>query len=169
MGYFDGLTDAVFKKDAQGRALFFPFGVLAKGRVVPDEATKQRLRNLLKRYYQVSFTALLLVGILVGWIWATAVVLISLIPFYAILLKKLSGFQIADSSLSISEAYQNSARSHNKFTLWVLFTSSVVFVLLGLAMTIFASGWDRLIGCLCTFFFGLCSWALGYMIRVRGR
>jgi hypothetical protein len=35
MGYFDGLTAAAFKKDTQGRDLFFIWGKFGKGRVVP--------------------------------------------------------------------------------------------------------------------------------------
>ena len=34
MGYFDGLTAGSFKKDAEGRELFFFWGKFGKGRVI---------------------------------------------------------------------------------------------------------------------------------------
>ena len=42
-GYFDKIVDARFKRDAEGRLLFFPWG-FGTGRVVTDAATEAELR-----------------------------------------------------------------------------------------------------------------------------
>ena len=38
MGYFDGLTDGVFKTDSEGKFLFYPWGVPGKGYILPDDS-----------------------------------------------------------------------------------------------------------------------------------
>ncbi|MDQ7246924.1 hypothetical protein [Dongia sedimenti] len=45
MGYFGELATLSFKKDADGRDLFHPFGILGKGRILPDPETAARLRR----------------------------------------------------------------------------------------------------------------------------
>lgn len=42
MGYFEGLTNGNFKKDRDGNTIFFPWGILGKGRVLPDEQTEKK-------------------------------------------------------------------------------------------------------------------------------
>jgi hypothetical protein len=44
MGYFGELATVNFKKDAEGRDLFFPFGIFGRGRILPDSETARRLR-----------------------------------------------------------------------------------------------------------------------------
>lgn len=43
-GFFDKIVDARFKRDAQGRLMFFPWG-FGTGRLVPDAQTEVRLRT----------------------------------------------------------------------------------------------------------------------------
>ena len=43
-GYFGELAGVNFQKDAEGRDLFYPFGMLGKGRILPDPETATRLR-----------------------------------------------------------------------------------------------------------------------------
>jgi hypothetical protein len=45
MGYFGELAGVNFKKDVEGRDLFFPFGIWGKGRILPDSETAARLRS----------------------------------------------------------------------------------------------------------------------------
>lgn len=43
-GFFDKIVDARFKRDPQGRLMFFPWG-FGTGRLVPDAQTEARLRR----------------------------------------------------------------------------------------------------------------------------
>lgn len=45
MSYFGELATLNFKKDAEGRDLFYPFGIWSKGRILPDSETATRLRG----------------------------------------------------------------------------------------------------------------------------
>src|SRR3954470_22575522 len=53
MGYFDGLANSAFKKDGQGRDLFFPNGILGKGRILPDAETAAKLRHKVVQFYKL--------------------------------------------------------------------------------------------------------------------
>ncbi len=166
MGYFDGLTDAAFKEDEQGNSVFYPFGILGKGKVIPNVEAKQSIRNLLKRYYQIFFPIMVLTGIIVGWVWAFAVAICSMVPLYVLIFQKTKNYEVATSSLKFSESARNSARSHNRGTLWVLFLTSIVFTLGGVLMAVVESE-SRIVGGLCAVFFGLCSYSIGRMIRLK--
>lgn len=166
MGYFDGLTDGAFKEDDEGNSIFYPFGILGKGRVIPNKDEKEKLRNILKRYYQVFLPLFLLIGIIVGWFWASAVGLATLLPLYFLIFKMTKNYQLATSSLKFSESTRNSARSHKKATLWALFLGSILLAMAGVLMLIMDPE-SRLIGVSCVLFFGLCSYAIGKMIRLK--
>jgi hypothetical protein len=69
MGYFDGLTDAVFKIDREGKLLFYPWGVLGRGYVLPNDSKKQQVRKFLSLWYKVSPPVIIGVGVGIGWIF----------------------------------------------------------------------------------------------------
>lgn len=166
MGYFDGLADAAFKEDEQGNALFYPFGIFGKGRVIPNEKEKQSLRTILKRYYQILLPLIILLSVIGLWKLTISFALISLIPFYWLLFRRIRNFEITKSTLTFKESSKNSARSHNKITLWLLFIVSLLFVLMGIFI-LAAGSKSWLLGMLCTIFFGLCALSIGYMIKIK--
>ena len=43
MGYFDALAEGVFKKNALGNTVFYPWGVLGSGFVVPTDEDRGRI------------------------------------------------------------------------------------------------------------------------------
>ena len=47
MGYFDALTSSYFKTAADGRKLFFPWGVLGRGYLFDSDRDYERLRRQL--------------------------------------------------------------------------------------------------------------------------
>ena len=168
MGYFDGLTNGSFKKDKNGNTVFFPWGVLGKGRVLPDESTETRVRGFVRRYYQVTLPIIIGVGVIFGWAWSFLLVPIFGAWFYFGTQALVSGYPHSEDNLTLKEGYANSAASHNKFTLWFLFICSVLFVLAGIliATTAKSSG-EMIMGLLSAAFFGACGAAIGYMLKVR--
>lgn len=69
--YFDAFVEPLFKRDAQGRTVFFLGGKLASGRILPDDAAADRLRTVARRAYMVAFLVLLpilvVLGLALGW------------------------------------------------------------------------------------------------------
>ena len=169
MGYFDGLTDGSFKTDSEGRHVYFPWGVMGKGYVLPNEEKKEEIRSFLKRYYQVGLILIIGAQIFVGWQLNLLVVLpILLIAFYVRKRTLLEGIPISNAKLTTSESFVASAKSHNLATLWLLEVFSLLFVVGGVFIMA-SSGGSILIGLLSVVFFGLTSIVIGRMLIVKSK
>lgn len=168
MGYFDGLTNGSFKKDKNGNTVFFPWGALGRGRVLADEFTETKVRGFVRRYYQVTLPIIIGVGIIFGWAWPFLLLPVFGAWYYFGTKSLVSGCPHGEDKLTLKESYANSAASHNKFTLWLLFICSVLFVLAGIFMaTIAKSSGQMILGLLTVAFFGACGAAIGYMLKVK--
>lgn len=168
MGYFEGLTSGSFKKNKDGNTVFFPWGVLSKGRILPDEPTETKVRGFLINYYKVTLPTIIGVGVIVGWLWSFLLVPIFSAWFYFGTKSLISGCPYSEEKLTLKEGYTNSATSHNKFTLWLLFFCTLLFVLAGIFIAITAKSSDQMmLGWFSTIFFGACGVAIGYMLKVK--
>ena len=164
MGYFDGLADASFKKDSNGNDVFYAWGVLGKGRVLPDEATKAKLRKFVIRYYQIMLPIAILLGIFRLWLPALLVLTTLTFGFYFYVNQLTKNCPICTEKLTLKESYRNSANSHNTLMLWLMLLASLLFVAAGMWM--FIKG-RLFLGLGVVVFFGLCSAAFILMIKVK--
>ena len=168
MGYFDGLTNASFKKSQDGRTLFFQWGVLGKGRILPDEEAEARVRGFVKRYYKIMLPAVIIVCVVAGWRWAMPLAAIFGAWFYFGSRSLVAAYPYSDDKLTLKQGYANSAAGHNLFVLWLLFVVSVVFVAGGIFITHAARTPSQLlVGIFSIAFFGACGLVIGYMIKVK--
>jgi hypothetical protein len=166
MDYFDGLTDAKFKNDAQGRLLFYPWGILGKGYVLPDESKKQQIRRFVRLSYIVFWPAIIGTIIFIGWVFSFVVLFLLFLWYFFEISRFLKGLPVASERLGLSESYTNSAKSHNMATLWIMLIFSVLFVLSGFAILVHnRDAW--FVGLASIIFFGASSLANGYMIKVK--
>jgi hypothetical protein len=166
MGYFDGLTDGLFKSDHEGKTLFYPWGVLGKGFILPNSDKKQEIRRFVKLYYVVSLPLVLLTGITVGWLYSFALVPPLILWYWLRVNRLLASVSTTTEKLKIGEAYRSSARSHNLSTLWFLEVASLLFVVSGIFI-LFISPHNWFAGLMSVIFFGACALAIGYMINAK--
>jgi hypothetical protein len=165
MGYFDGFFGGVFKTDPKGNSIFYPWGFLGKGYVLPDAKTKQKISSVIANYVMASVIFMLVVGIYWDWLYAFALVPIFFIWYYFTYSKLTKNLPVTNSRLTLRESFKNSANSHNIITLWAMFIVSLAFLLFFLVqLTSKKPGLMEFAGAL---FFGICSIALGYMIKER--
>jgi hypothetical protein len=168
MGYFDGLTNASFKTDAQGITLFYKWGVLGKGYIIPSADKKNEIHKFLKLYYMVSLPIIIGVGAFINWLLAALLV----IPFFIWFQIKISsltkGLTISHEKLTLKESYTNSAKGHNKTTLWLLLVFSILMSLGGLFILLIARDFKgQMLGAGCVIMFGACSAAFIYMLKMK--
>jgi hypothetical protein len=164
MGYFEGLADASFKQDSNGNSVFYPWGALGKGRVLPDEATKTKLRTFVIRYYQIMLPVGILLGIFRLWLPAILILTVLTLGFYLYVNLLTKDCPICTEKLTLKESYKNSANSHNTLMLWLLLLVSLFFVIGGIWM--FFKG-RLFIGLGSVVFFGLCSAVIILMLKVK--
>lgn len=165
MGYFDGLTDASFKTDAEGNSLFYPWGVMGAGYILPSEYKKNSIRTYIKRMYMIVLPAIILIQIVFGFLPNLILLAVYMIWYYLAVKKMTSDLTKSTVKLKTSEAYTNSAKSHNLPTLIFLSICSLVFVVMGALLI--ASGTGGFIGYFTVLFFGLCTVAIGYMAKIK--
>lgn len=163
--YFDSLVAPLFKKDDQGRTLFFPAGIWSKGRIIPDEATGERLRKGIRRGYMVLFGLLIPLFAIGnaflsrgsnGWMYPIIGGLLIGLAFQAYTFTLARGLPVSDNRLSYKEAVTSQSRALGAGWLKALAIGSALFVLGSLAMTILGSGSDRLVGLAGMALFGGC-------------
>jgi hypothetical protein len=164
MGYFEGLADASFKEDGNGNNVFYPWGVLGKGRVLPDEATKIKLRIFVIRYYQIILPIGILLGIFKLWLPATVALIVLTLGFYLYVNQLTKDCPVCTEKLTLKESYKNSANSHNTLMLWLMLFASLLFVLGGIWL--FFKG-RLFIGLGSVVFFGLCSAVFILVLKIK--
>jgi len=62
MGYFKNLTETSFKLDKEGNTIFFPWGFIGKGYILPSKILETKIRRFLLGYYLISLILVILIG-----------------------------------------------------------------------------------------------------------
>jgi hypothetical protein len=127
MGYFDGITGASFKTDEKGNTIFYPWGILGKGYILPEDK-KDSFRTGIKRFLQLSLPLVFLITIFLKW-WIILVFAVFIFGYTIWVNKIKKSLILSSNKLTLSESITNSARSHNLTTLWLLEIGSLLFVL----------------------------------------
>ena len=168
MGYFDGLASGIIKKDKSDNAVYYPWGVLGKGYVLPNATRETAIKNMVILFYQIFL------GMFFGHLFLLknalifAVLVIALVIWFLVKSHQLTeDCPKSDEKLTLKEGYTNSAKAHNKTVLWILFGVSIVFTIGAIALIF--KGKTLFLGLFLTPLFGACSWAIYYMITVKNK
>jgi len=169
MGYFDTLSSSAFKTNDDGQKLFFPWGTLGHGYIIPSDAEFERLQY---RYKNVTVFSIL-VGI------AAIIFLKSLLSIVAFLFIFIAAYMVwvryqcrnlrpTQEKLTFSENATNQSRAYNPFILWLLEIISLIFIGIGVLMFLVdPANW--LIAVLSLVLFGFSAVVLGRMIIIQRR
>lgn len=173
MGYFEAISNSGFKRDEHAMTVFYPWGVLGRGRVLPDAETETQLRRFVRYYNMAAVVSIIAVAVLLG-----ALVSLALLPglfvIYRIRMQTLlADCRFSDEPLTLDESYGNTAAGLSGTTLKLLLGCSALFVLAGLGMffaAIFAGHLNLMFsGLSAVLFFGICCGVFLYMIRLRNQ
>lgn len=171
MGHFDSLSAGNFKKDADGNTVFFPWGFFRKGRVITDVITETQVRNLLNRYYKVTFFGTIILASIVKW-WALSLVPVLWVWYYMSMKSILKDCSYSEIKLSYMEAlkenFLNQVNAYSKIKLWLVFLVSSMFVLAEIFIMFNDKNIEKIIyhagGAV---FFGIGMILFGYMLIVK--
>jgi hypothetical protein len=167
MGYFDGLTDASFKTDAEGRHLFYPWGPLSSGFIIETEERFQKIRQFYKIATIIAIISVVVIQATVGW-WLNAALLPIVCLWHYFAARGITkNLQPTTEKLGVTETYENSAKSYKLSTLILLEFLSIGFTAGGVWML--QSGEDPLMAYAAIVLFGLGTIAVGYMIFAKIR
>jgi len=108
MGYFKHLADSSFKTDDKGNILFYPWGILGRGYVLPDKKAEEKIRRFIRWYYIIGFTFLFIVGIVLRlWIIASIILLpIAMLVWWVQSNIYIRGLKQTSEKLTLSENFK---------------------------------------------------------------
>ena len=168
MGYFDGLASGIIKKDVNNNSVYYPWGVLGKGFVLPDDKREAEIKSMVILFYQLFFAVFVLFFILFKHSLSFGLSTLGLLAWFLYKSKQLTkDCPKSQEKLTLKEGYTNSAKAHNKTVLWILFGVSVLFAL-GAIVLLF-SGKTLVLGIFGATLFGASSAAIFYMIQVKNK
>jgi hypothetical protein len=166
MGYFDGLASGIFKKNKDNQSVYYPWGMMGKGYILPNAERESAVKNMVILFYQLFFAVFVIFFIIFKNLLIFGIGTIGLIVWFLYQSKQLTkDCPVSDEKLTLKEGYTNSAKAHNLWVLYALLAVSVIFTLIGLALLI--GGKSIGAGLFLGILFGACSAAFIYMIRVK--
>jgi hypothetical protein len=130
VGWLDGTGVAPFKKDAEGRDLFFPFGKLAAGRVVPSAADGAWIRSYLKIWLIgtiITAVPVILIGrvfrtsfdLAMGALFIGTFVVVLIVPWVVLWMCVRSWPRAGEREISVQDALSRSANEIGPIFLWI--------------------------------------------------
>jgi hypothetical protein len=168
MGYFDGLASGIIKKDKDNQPVYYPWGVLGKGYVLPNAERETAIKNMVVLFYQLFFGLFFVHLFVLKNILIFAILTIALLAWFLLKSHQLTkDCAVSDEKLTLKEGYTNSAKAHNKTVLWILLVVAVIATLGGIAVIF--SGKLLMLGLIMTLLFGASSVAIYYMIQVKNK
>lgn len=155
MGYFEAITNSYFKKTDAGKYIFYPWGIVGKGYVLPSEEKALNVRKTLNRVGILSFVLILATVFLtrlLGWHVAGGFLLVYCFIYYIFIQTLIRGLEVSNEKMTFSESQLSMASKFSFFDIIFLLIGSLVFAFAGLWILLHNKGfWIGLSGIL---FFG---------------
>ena len=168
MGYFDGLASGIIKKDKDNNPVYYPWGVLGKGYVLPSAERETEIKNMVILFYQLFFGVFFVHLFLLKNALIFALLVLALVIWFLVKSKQLTkDCPKSGEKLTLKEGYTNSAKAHNKTVLWILLVVAVIATLGGIALLFTSKLFIS--GLIMTLLFGTSSAAIYYMIQVKNK
>ncbi|WP_126457086.1 hypothetical protein [Sulfuriflexus mobilis] len=142
MGYFDKIAATAFKEGKNGETLYFPNGILGKGRLVEDPVRKEKLFKFHKRLNKYFLPLCILYGLLLGLSGGVSlngfmpIIIIGLVVIMRqqILIR---GLPVKNEKLSAKEAMTSTSKALHPAWVPVMFVAGIIGILLSLSIPFF--------------------------------
>lgn len=167
MGYFDGLTSSNFKTTADGRKLFFPWGVLGHGYIIAPE-DGERLRKQLKISLMIGL-ALIIVSTFYHSTIGPLALGVVMFSVHVIWMKfVIRHLQRTEERMSWQESMTTQAGAYGLWMLWSLEIGSILLVFASIGAAVDDPD-NRMMGICSAVFFGVCVAVITRMLWLRRR
>ncbi len=155
MNYFESIADSYFKKTNEGKNVFYPWGVLGKGYIIPTEQKTIELRKSFKKGGIISLLFVyftLYLGKAFGLPVAAGFLILYTFVYYIYIQTITRHMEKTTESLTLTESYFSMSRSLSWLNLILLTTGCLMFVVAGIYVMIQNKGFW--IGLSSAIFFG---------------
>jgi hypothetical protein len=128
MSYFDALAAGAFKRDGEGRALFFPWGSIGSGYVIRGEDDRARVHGALVRMHQAAHAAIL--PLILAPVWLPFALLPPSLLAYAAWVRRVTARrERSPERLSFDESLAIQAGLHRRWVLRLFLALALAFTL----------------------------------------
>lgn len=109
MGFIDNLSEGLFKKDSEGRFVYYPWGIWGDGFVVNSQEKLIQIQGYTNKFYIVVFPVILIAKFVIG-IWSLLLLLIFFFWYYFTIKRLIGKLEKVTEAKKISEFYKNSSK-----------------------------------------------------------
>ncbi len=68
------MTNSLFKEDADGNIIFYPWGILGKGFIIENQSLEYKIRRFIFKYNMASVICILILSISLGWLFCLCII-----------------------------------------------------------------------------------------------
>lgn len=143
MGYFEAIADSYFKKTTSGQNVFYPWGVLGSGYIIPTEERTSELRRSFKRagIFSLLYVYLVLfMGKAFGFPVGAGFFLLYTFVYYIVIQTITRNLVKANEKLTTVEFYSNQAKGLSYVNIVLLGLCCLGFVLAGIWVIVQGKG-----------------------------
>jgi len=139
MGYFDKISELVFKEGDDGETIYFPNGILCKGRLIQDPVRKAKLFKYHKRINKYLIPFFSLYGLILGLSGAVSLedfipVLIFCIIVFIRQRFLIRGLPVYNTKLTRKEVTVSLSKVHHPLFLVFMALNGVILIIVSLGM-----------------------------------
>ncbi|WP_428738791.1 hypothetical protein [Sulfurimonas sp.] len=141
MGYFDALSEALFKEDENGNTIFYKWGIMGRGVVVDTQEKKDQIISLTTIYYTIVFAFIFIMNFSI-FIYHIDIVLntviflgigVVLTLWYLYQISKITkGLEYSQTKLSMYDSWKKTSHRLPKYVLWGGFILMSLLVVLAI-------------------------------------
>lgn len=138
MAYFENLSAAAFKHDDDGNWVYFPHGIITRGRRISSDEEKERIHTSHRRLLKQTIPVAILAGMLLG-LTGIPPVPVALFAVYLLACglnhwRKYRHLPHSDTRLGFNEALDKGSKALPRWYSWVLATISAAVVAYSIAL-----------------------------------
>ena len=161
--FLDFLTASAFLKDADGRTVFYPWGMFGRGVIIPNDETRLKFSRLLKFNFLGALVLVLCMNV-VAMKYVFAALFIQQIAYFVIAHRMVKGLERSEERLTMARSMTAFAVKARMPMLVFFVFLSLVFVATGVMLV--AIG-DTTLGLAAVGIFGLMALMYLYAIYLK--
>lgn len=172
MSFFGAIADSYFKKSSEGKIIFYPWGVIGSGYIIPTEERTAQLKKSFKRLcvFSLLFVYLVLfLGKAFGWPVGLGFMLLYTFGYYIGVQAVTRNLVKTDEKLTVGEFYSNQSKGLSYINIGLLGLGCLGFVLAGIWGIIQGKGFWVGLASILFFGFGFLKFLFQLNKKIKGK
>ena len=141
MGYFNALSEALFKEDENGNSIFYKWGVFGRGVLIDTQERRDKVILFISTYYAITFVFIFIMqfsilflhtDFLQTTLFFLGVGVILMVWYYLKIEELTKGLEYSQTKLSIYDGWKKTSYRLPKYVIWGGFIMMLLLVVLAI-------------------------------------